>query len=86
MQNATFLFPAGYFTRLCRSSHLISFNYKSTAKNVGVPGYRNFVVFFHENLAAIRNIASPRAVQVKRVGRKAEYHTNGIKEHSSNQL
>ena len=79
MQNATFLFATGYFARLCLSSHLISFNYKATAKNAGVPGHRNSVAFFHEYLVAIRRIGGPGAVQVKCVGRKAKYYTNGTK-------
>jgi hypothetical protein len=53
MQNATFLFATGYFARLCLSPHLIPFNYKAAAKNVGVPGHRNSVVFFYKYLVAI---------------------------------
>jgi hypothetical protein len=86
MENATFLFAAGYFARLCLSSNLIPFNYKATTKNVGVPGHRDFIVFFHENLVAIRIIGGPGAVQVECVGRKAEYDTNRRKEHSTCQI
>jgi hypothetical protein len=53
MQNATFLFPTGYFARLGLSPHLVPFNYKATAKNVGVPGHRNSVVFFYKYLVTI---------------------------------
>jgi len=84
MQNAAFFFATGYFACLCLSSHLISFNYKAAAKNVGVSGHRNFV-FFHEHLVAIPIIAGPGAVQVKCIGRKAEHYTDRRKEHSTSQ-
>jgi hypothetical protein len=85
MKNATFLFVTGYFARLCLSSHLIPFNYKATAKNVGVSGHRNFVVFFHEHLVAIPIIAGPGAVQVKRVGRTVKHYA-GAKQHLCNRF
>jgi hypothetical protein len=69
---APFLLATGYFARSCLSSDLITFNDKATAKNVGVPSQRNLVILFNEDLAAIRRIGGPCAVQVEGVGRKAE--------------
>ena len=53
MQNATFLFATGNFARLCLSSDLISFDYKTAAKYVRIPGHRQFIVLRDENLGAI---------------------------------
>jgi hypothetical protein len=85
MKNATFLFVTGYFARLCLSSDLIPFNYKAPAKNAGVSGHRNFVVFFHEHLVAIPIIGGPVAVQVKCVGRTVEHYA-GAKQHLRNRF
>ena len=72
MQNAAFLLATGYFASSCLPSDLIAFNDKATAKSVGVPGHRNFVILFDEYLAAIQLIGGPGAGQVECVGRKAE--------------
>ena len=62
MQNATFLFAAGNFARLSRSSDLISFDYETAAKYARIPGHRQFVVLRDENLGAISIITAPSTV------------------------
>jgi hypothetical protein len=83
MQNASFLFATGYLACLCLPSHLVPFNDKSTAEDVGISRHRNFAVFSHEHLVAIRVIGSPGAVEIECVGRKIEFDTKRTKERSN---
>ena len=62
MQNASFLLTTSYFARFCLSSDLIPFNYEATAVKISMPSHRNFFVFCHEYLVAVRIIGGPSTV------------------------
>jgi hypothetical protein len=53
IENAAFLLATGNLARLCLSSDLVSFDYKTTAKYVRIPGHRQFIVLRDENLGAV---------------------------------
>jgi hypothetical protein len=53
IENAAFLLATGNLARLCLSSDLVSFDYKTAAKYVRIPGHRQFIVLRDENLGAI---------------------------------
>ena len=59
IENAAFLLLRGNLARLCLSSDLVSFDYKTAAKYVRIPGHRQFIVLRDENLGGSSVVQAP---------------------------